>query len=283
MWTEHRLISFDETPIFYRHLKTSGPTKGVVIFLHGMGEHGGRYRHIAEYLSGLGLECVIPDLRGFGNSGGRRGYVRRFSDHHRDVAALHSFVARTHKEIPVFLLGHSFGGLIASSYLAFCEHSRINGLILSSPIFGIAVSVPGWRHVLGVIGSILFPAYSQPSTVTPPMLTHDKEMLEIYKRDPLIYHYVSARLYRELVMMIARRKSIAEKLDIPILVVQAGEDYVVSKQDTLNFYDALKCDDKELEVYPEYFHEVLNEIGRDKVFSRIGFWILKRLNDNSSH
>ena len=276
--TTHQFISFDETPIYYQHVRNAESPKAIAIIIHGMGEHGARYRSFAEYLAGLGLESYIPDLRGFGKSGGKRAYINSFSDLHKDLEALHAFVARTHKEVPIVIIGHSFGGLVASSYLAFCRQPRaVQGLALSSPIFGIAVPVPFWRHCVGVLMSYIFPSYSEATKVDPGLLTHDREISERYAKDDLIFHRISARLYRELRLMLKKRDLIAQRLNLPVLVLQAGEDFVVSKDATVNFYDQLKTSDKELEVYKDFYHEILNETGRDQVYSRIGLWILNKI------
>ncbi|MGH7198587.1 MAG: lysophospholipase [Candidatus Omnitrophota bacterium] len=275
-WTEHRFISFDETPIFYRRLKPVD-ARVVLILTHGMGEHGGRYRAFAEYLAGTGVESVIPDLRGFGKSGGKRACVRRFSDFHEDLAALHSLVASERKDLPLFLFGHSFGGLVTSSYLAYRSHPRADGLILSSPIFGIAAPVPAWRHVLGLATASVLPDLTQPTGVPTTDLTHDPAIIEAYDRDPLAYRRLSSRLYRELVRMIGCKKAIAGRLSLPTLVLQAGQDRVASREATLEFYYHLKAADKELEVYPDWYHEVLNEAGREKAFSRVALWISKHV------
>jgi len=277
LWTEHRFISFDETPIFYRRLETSQPPKALVILVHGMGEHGGRYKHVAEYLAELGFECVVPDLRGFGHSGGARTTIRHFSDYLEDLRTLYNFLLRTKKGPPFFILGHSFGGLIASSFSAFSRPDRMRGLVLSSPIFGIGIPVPFWRHALGIISSYLFPGYRQSSGVNPARLTHDVSMLDRYKEDPCIDHRISSRLYRELVGAMDRRAQIAERIRIPVLVLQAGEDSIVSKEKSVQFYHELKTADKELEVYDGFYHEILNEIGRDRVLMRIGLWLQKHL------
>jgi acylglycerol lipase len=274
--SEHRFVSFDETPIFYRRVESSSP-RAAAIILHGMGEHGGRYEAFAQYLSEMGIESYLPDLRGFGQSGGRRCTVRRFSDFHGDLKALHAFVERSRKGIPVFIFGHSFGGLIASSYLAFGSPARTRGLILSSPIFGIAVPVPAWKKAFGMAISFVAPDLTQSNEVKAETLTHDKRILEIYRQDPLLDHRISARLYRELVFMMGRKTAIASRIACPALIVQAGDDQVVSKDATLQFYDHLKTEDREIEVYPDFYHEVLNETGREEVYTRIGRWILKRL------
>ncbi len=277
MWTEHRFISFDETPLFYRSLLPQEALKAVALVVHGMGEHGGRYRHLAEYLAGLGIGCWIPDLRGTGLSGGKRATVRHFSDFHEDPFALHSLAARTHRGAPLFLLGHSFGGLVSASYLAFHEHPKVNGLVLSSPLFGIAFKVPLWRHWLGRLVSLILPDFMQPSLIRSETLTHDQAILHQYAQDPLVSHEISARLYAELTERMAKKRQIASRIACPVLIVQSGQDKIVSSRDTVRFYDSLKSDDKEMETYEDFYHEVLNEVGRQAVFSRIGMWELKHI------
>jgi alpha-beta hydrolase superfamily lysophospholipase len=274
-FTEHRFISFDETPVFYRHCEALGPVKAIVMIIHGMGEHGGRYQAFAEYLSAMGFECYLPDLRGFGLSGGKKACAREFSDFHKDLKALHSFIERNKKDTPIFILGHSFGGLITSSYLAFGAE-KIKGIILSSPLFGLGTKIPFWRHWLGIAVSYVFPDHTERSTVRADLLTHDAEIMKVYKKDELIYHRVSTRLYRELVRMTEKKAQIASQLKIPVLVLQSGQDAIVSKEATFYFYDRLGSQDKEMEVFPEMYHEILNEIGRDRIFSKIGQWMLKR-------
>lgn len=273
--TEHRFLSFDATPIFYR--KAGDFVKGMVVILHGMGEHGGRYRHLAQSLGEAGLGCLIPDLRGFGQSGGDRACVRKFSDFHEDLQALLRFARnRLVGDLPIFLLGHSFGALVASSYAAFYpDRFRVWGLVLTSPSFGLAFKVPPWRRFLGLAGSYLFPDFSQPSPVRSEVLTHDPGVLDQYNRDKLICHRVSARLYREFMRMMKRTDAIASRIEVPILVLQAGQDSVVSKDQTLRFYSHLRSRDRELEVYPDFYHEILNEIRRSVVLARIVQWLLR--------
>jgi alpha-beta hydrolase superfamily lysophospholipase len=273
--TEHRFISFDETPIFYRQYnKGNRPPKAVAFLVHGMGEHGGRYAAFAEHLRSLEFQVLVPDLRGFGMSGGRRVFVKRFSDFHEDLHALRGWAERQNPGVPVFMIGHSFGGLVVSSYLAFHGSSRIRGMVLSSPIFGIASPVPFWRHALGIFSSYAAPAYTQATRLKPELLTHDAEILAHYTDDPLIFHRISARLYRELCFMMARRDEIAKKITCPSLILQAGRDFIVSREKTVLFYEALNARDKKLKLYEGLYHEIFNEVGREEIFSLVGEWIL---------
>lgn len=251
-----------------------------MILLHGLGEHGGRYAPIGSFLAENGLESVAPDLRGFGKSGGPKGSVRHFSDYHQDLFILHSYFVKNRRELPVFLLGHSFGGLVASSYLAFHESPETAGLILSSPLFGLSIHVPQWQYLLGILASYIVPDFRQSSRVKPAFLTHDEGMLADYLKDPYIYQRVGAGLFREMMRMIAKGKEIAGRIKVPTLVVQAGEDYVVSKNETIKFFKLLKIKDKELTVYDHFYHEVLNEVGREKVITQITTWINSHLEPN---
>lgn len=273
---ERRFISFDETPIFYKTLRSASEPNAVVLIIHGMGEHGGRYLPLAEYLSGIGIESLLMDLRGFGQSGGKKACVNRFLDYHRDLEALHLLISKTRKNSPIFILGHSFGGLIASSYAAFFTSAPLRGLILSSPLFGIAIPVPSWKSRFGLMMSYCFPDYAQTTKVNPKFLTHDEGITKKYEQDPYIFHKISARLYREMIKTINQKDAISKTLSLPTLLLQAGEDYIVSKGESLKFFDHLAAQDKELQVYEGFYHEILNEVKRAQVYSRIGNWVLDR-------
>lgn len=278
MWTsEHRLLSFDGTPLFFRTLRSeSKEALGRVVLVHGMGEHGGRYLPVAKHLAARGLESVVPDLRGFGRSGGQRAFAKHASDYHADLSAVLSFIEKNRPKAPSFFLGHSFGGLLVSSYLAMRQISA-EGLILSSPSFGIANPIPGWRHRLGLLAAFCVPLYSQSTSVTPEVLTHDETLISLYKKDPLIYHWITAKLYAEFLKLMAERERLARGLSLPTLVLQAGDDRVVDKEKTLLFYRELAAKDKRLETYPGLYHEILNEKGRQGIFETISGWIVSKI------
>ena len=277
MWSsEHRLLSFDGTPLFFRIL--SPQTKnlaGRVLILHGMGEHGGRYLALAGHLAACGFESVVPDLRGFGKSGGPRAFANAYSVFHSDLSAILSFVEKSRTKAPLFYLGHSFGGLLVSSYLAVCQVPA-DGLILSSPLFGIASRVPAWRHVLGLLTAFCFPRYSQATSVIPEALTHDEALIELYKKDTLIYHRITAGLYVEMLKLMNERSRVARALTLPTLVLQAGDDRIVDKEKTLLFYEELAATDKKMQLFPGLYHELFNEKERESIFGAVSAWLQVR-------
>ena len=275
--SEHRFVSFDKTVIYYRRFLTARAPRGTFLILHGMGEHGGRYGELAECLGELGLDGYVPDLRGFGQSGGKKGCLGRFEDYFRDLDVVLRLLKQRSPNLPFFILGHSFGGLVAASWAAFEPEIKARGLVLTSPNFGIAIHIPAWRHWLAVLGSYVVPEYTQHNRVDANFLTHDPMISEQYKMDRFIHHQISTRLYRELVRWLARKNEIALKLKLPVLMLQAGDDRVVSKEATLHFFDNLASVDKKLEVFPGMYHEILNETGRQDIFAKISSWINQHL------
>ena len=280
-WSEHRFISFDETPIFYRQLKTTEPAGAVVLIQHGMGEHGGRYRELAEFLAAKNISSFIPDLRGFGKSGGKRGCVRRFSDYFKDLRVIQRLARDTGGETPFFLLGHSFGGLILSAWISAFPEINPKGLVLSSPNFGISLHVPRWRHWLALSAASLWPDITQDNRVNPDKLTHDARIRRWHRTDALIHNRISAGLYREMTRLLSRVDDIASKISCPALVLQAGDDQIVSRPATQLFFERLASQDKELEIYENLYHEILNEIDRQAIFTHIACWIQHRMGNNT--
>lgn len=269
--TEHRLLSFDGTPLFYRTAAPEGAVKARVYVAHGMGEHGGRYLHMAQILSDHGMEAVIADWRGFGRSGGPRVYAKSYQDYHEDFAAIQDFIEKTREPRPFFLLGHSFGGLLMASYAA--KKPQAKGLILSSPLFGIYDEVPAWRHALGVAASFLAPRYAQKTNIRPEFLTHDPAVLSAYAQDTLIDHRISSRLYVEMLKLMNLRAQMAKKITCPVLILQAGEDRIIRLEKTRLFFEELASLDKRLEVFSGLYHEIFNEVDRRRIFEMVIEWI----------
>lgn len=276
MWSEHRFISFDRTPVFFRRLRVAGRPKGTLLVIHGMGEHSGRYKEFAEYLAQAGFSSCLPDIRGFGQSGGKRGCLRHFSDYFRDLNGVYRLLLAWEDARPPFFFGHSYGGLIAAGYLASQSAPACRGLVLSSPNFGISIPVPAWRHLLALVSSRLFPDFTQPNRVDRSTLTHDKSYLMRYADDKLIHDRISARLYTELVSRIRQAEHTAARFTAPCLFLQAGDDRVVSREANERFFWNLASPDKQYKVYEGLYHEVLNETSRHAIYQEIADWLSKR-------
>ncbi len=271
--SEHRFISFDRTPIFYRTVSPGQKSLATVVVIHGMGEHGGRYVNFATYLASEGYHVVMPDLRGFGLSGGARGCVGSFEEYYRDLDAIVSVARQEFAHPKIFLMGHSFGGLVSFHYTVSRPETPFSGLVLSSPNFGISIKVPIWRHRLALMLAAIMPNLTQANRVNANYLSHDKKSVLKYRTDLLVHSKISAGLYRHLTRHMQSSIAAAKKLRVPSLFMQAGDEHIVSQPATERVFEAVLAEDKVLETYEGYYHEILNEQNSGIVYERVLSWL----------
>ncbi|MEW6546198.1 MAG: lysophospholipase [Bacillota bacterium] len=250
--------------------------RGVLVIVHGLGEHSGRYQNVVDALEGTPLSIWTHDLRGFGRSTGPRGHVDSFWDYMEDLDCFLEYIVAMEGDLPVFLLGHSYGGLIALHY-ALCRPGRLAGLVLSSPCLGLAVRVPPWKHGAGMVLSWLLPRFSMPSGIDPGLLSHDPQVVERYRNDPLVTDRVSARLYTEMLAAMERVARKAVQLRVPCLLLLAEEDALVSVPVAENVFVRLGSSEKEVHTYPGYYHELFNEQGKEVPLACLRQWLERRL------
>lgn len=267
------LCAADETPL---HLRVwPAPGRGWVAVVHGYGEHSGRYEALARWLNARGWSVASCDLRGHGLSPGRRGHIWAFDDYLHDVAALHLFVAEQAGGQPVFLLGHSLGGLIALRYVQERE-VELAGLVLSAPFLELALPTPRWKLVLAPALSRLWPTFSTPSGLRGELGSRDPEVATAYDRDPLVFKRATARWFAEVLR--AQREALAEapKLGLPLLVLHGEADSVASPRASRALVARAGSSDKTLHVYGGFRHEVLNELGKEGVWEELASWLAAR-------
>lgn len=276
----HRFSSADHTPLcadFYEPEAGDSP-EGTIVLIHGYCEHRGRYQRTAQDLAQKGYRVVVGDLRGHGEAGGQRAHVTRFSEYLDDTAAILAQAARHARPVgegmPPFLLGHSMGGLIALRYLQ--ERARegdLRGLILSSPFLGIKVQVPAWKRLLGQAASRAVPGLSLPNDLDPALLSHDPEIGRAYATDPLVSHIATARWFTEAQLAQAQALRRAPGVRLPVLLLQAGDDRIVDQAASQALFDRLGGKDKVFTLYPGLFHEIFNEVERDRVLADVVSWL----------
>lgn len=245
---------------------------GCLAILHGYGEHSGRYEAFARWLNGQGWDVIACDLRGHGRSPGRRGHIRRFSEYLQDAAALHAGARDLAPGRPVFLLGHSLGGLIAVHYTQEGGED-LAGLILSSPALRVAMPVAAWKRLSAPILSHLWPSFSAPSEIDPVWLSHDAGVVEAYRTDPLVHRVGTARWVTEMQAAQAAALHEARTLVFPLLVLQGGADRLTDPAATEKFFQAAGAKDKTFKSYEGFYHEPLNEVGKERVWEDVRIWL----------
>jgi alpha-beta hydrolase superfamily lysophospholipase len=251
--------SGDGTQLHERVWPRSEPLAHVVI-VHGYGEHIGRYDETARVLNDANFSVSGFDLRGHGQSSGARGFCRRFDEYIDDLDAA---VARAQKKVPLFLLGHSFGGLIAPHY-ALRKPASLTGLVLTSPFWRIALAVPTAKALAGKIASRLYPGLALPTGFRGADVSRDPDVIAAYDADPLNNKVATARWFTEATQAQEALVARAPSLSLPILILAGEADRLADAKFVPTVFAKLGGKDKTLRMLAGQFHEVLNEPPPDR-------------------
>ncbi|MBY0277453.1 lysophospholipase [Candidatus Binatia bacterium] len=244
----------------------TGAARASVVLCHGYAEHSGRYEAVAARLAERGLAVWAIDLRGHGASGGERASVVDVAHLVEDVEHALDVAREARPALPVFLVGHSMGGLVSTA-LAIAHQDRLRGLVLS----GAAVSDPSGIEPLLEIEPL-------PEVVlSSELLSRDPKVSEHYDADPLNYRGPFRRETLRALTSGARevRARFAE-LRLPLLVLHGGDDQIVPATASEDLFAGASSPDKELGIYPGLRHEILNEPEGPEITERIAAWILAR-------
>ena len=264
----------DGTRLFWRAKRPAEdvPSKALVVVVHGLAEHSGRYQHVIDFLVAAGYGCIAPDHRGHGDSTGKRVFVERFREYADDLQAI---VALGQGQVPgrkVVLLGHSMGGLIAILHLI--DYAGVAELaVLSGPGVGIAAPVPKWKDLLGRVMSKAWPGLSIPTGIPPEHVSRDPAVVKAYAEDPKVSKQATARWYTEFLGAQARAFDKAAGIKVPLLVVCGGQDKLVSMAAEERWFKAVGSADKTFTPYPALYHEVMNEPEQAVVLGDIQRWL----------
>ncbi|MBA2565207.1 MAG: alpha/beta hydrolase [Gemmatimonadetes bacterium] len=250
--------------------------RGVVVLLHGIGEHSGRQARLGRALGDAGFSALAFDLRGHGRSSGRRGHVERFEDHVDDLSVFWRIVGDQGRPGPRFLLGRSLGGLVALHFLLRDRPPGVAGLILASPALRLRLKPGRARLAAGRLLDRVLPGIGLPHDIHPRQLTHDASLAREYANDPLVQRRSSARSYLELLSAMESARARAAAVETPLLVLAGGEDPVLSPEAMGDFVRAARARDKRLIVYPRFYHEVFEEVERERPIEDLIAWLRAR-------
>ena len=248
----------------------------VLAVVHGYGEHGGRYAWLGEDLAARGYAVYAYDLRGHGQSSGTRGQVRRFEDYLDDTAAFLDEVRRAQPAAPLFLLGHSMGGLVCAR-MAEERAPDVRALILSSPFLQLAEAVPPARVLAVKALAKVWPGRDIGNTVQAAQLSHDPAVAETYVTDRLVHHVAPARWAAETLAAQDAAMAAAARISLPLLVLYGTGDPVVDVAFIEALFAKVSSRDKSIQRYQGLYHECFNEKDRERVFSDLAAWVAARL------
>ena len=261
----------------YRVQWTVESPKAAVVLIHGQAEHCGRYEHVADALNDAGYNVFAGDLPGHGRSGGLRGHIDRFGDYVDRVESWVADARALQPNAPLFLLGHSVGGLIAARFLQTSPLAReAAGAALTSPAFRLRFPIPAWKEALGRRLDGILPKLRMPSGLDKQRVTRSEEALLSAASDPLMVYVASVRFYNELLRAQQSALDEAGLIEHPMLVLHGGADEIIDPSVTLEFGAKLASIDKDVRLLPGLHHEVMNEPERDEVIRDIIAWLDRR-------
>jgi acylglycerol lipase len=270
---EKTLTASDGINLHWQAWEPEIPVKATVCLVHGLGEHAGRYSHVASVMTAASLSLHAIDLRGHGRSDGPRGHTPSFVQWLDDVDLL---IDHAHPDLPIFLYGHSLGGLIVVQY-GLDRPGAVRGAIATGPAFERGFEVPAYKIIMGRVMSGIMPTFSQHSGLNPYDLSRDESIATAYIEDPLVHDWASARLFVETTDAMEDLMSRAAEFTTPILLVSGEKDRITVPAITESFYEAARSEDKTLRVWPDQYHEVHNELEKEFVIRELVDWIVARV------
>lgn len=260
--------------IFLRSWLPEAPPRAVIVICHGVNSHGGQHRWTAEQFVAKGLAAYALDLRGRGKSDGERFYVQEVADYVADVAGTVKIAKQRHPGLPVFLLGHSAGGVTSAVY-TLDNQAELAGFICES--FAFQVPAPGFA--LAAIKGLSHIAPHLPVLkLKMADFTRDPQALAALEADPLTAHEAQpAATVAALVRADERLREEFPLIKLPVFILHGTEDKATVPAGSQFFFDTVGSTDKTLKLYEGHYHDLLNDVGKEGVMADIMAWIDRHL------
>ncbi len=255
---------FADGRLAYRAWPVDDPA-GQVVVAHGFAEHGGRYAHVAAALNALSLSVWAPDHRGHGQSQGERANIESVWAAVADLDRFVDLVRSQAPEGPLFLVGHSMGGLIAAAYAEEHQH-RLAGLILSGALVHVAPEMVA-----------LAEAEEIPDLGLADAVSRDPAVVQAYKDDPEVYLGPPPRGFLRAAGQVEEVRQRFGDLRLPLLAMHGSADLLVSPQALRDLVAGVSSEDLTAVLWPGLWHEIFNEPEKDRVISTMSGWIGARL------
>jgi acylglycerol lipase len=263
--------------LYYQGWLPEGDVRAVLLIVHGLAEHSGRYMNVVNRFVPRGYAVYGIDHIGHGRSEGRRLFVERFADYTEPLKTYVDMVRCWQPDKPIFLVGHSMGGLIGARYLI-AHQMGLAGAVLSGPALKPPGNITAAVILVGRLLSILIPRVGLVPPVDATWVCRDPAVVKAYLADPLVFRgRIPARLGAELIAAMERTQAGANRITLPLLILQGGADHLVDPSGANALYEKVSSTDKKVIVYEGFFHEVFNEPEHDRVLSDVEQWLEEHL------
>jgi acylglycerol lipase len=261
------IAAADGTPLLVRRWPAASDPRAMMLLVHGIAEHSGRYERTGRLLAEAGIDVTAFDLRGHGGSGGRRGDVERWTDYHDDIAVRLAAVREEADGRPVVLFAHSYGGLICTEYVLSGRQTP-DLLVLSAP--ALDDGLPRWQHVLAPLIARIWPTLALKNAWGPDVLSRDPEVGRLARLDPGSPERMTVRLGAFGFAAQQRVRATLATLTVPTLVFHGSDDRLVPPAATQPFEGMPGVTRR---VYPGLRHEMLNEPEGPQIVADVIAWL----------
>ncbi len=262
--------------VYYQCWLPKEEPRGSLLIIHGLADHCGRYGNFVNHFVPRGYAVYGIDHPGHGKSEGKRVFIKKFGDFIENLNTYLEMILTWQPGKPVFLYGHSMGGLIGSIFLLE-NQKKITGAILSGPGVKVPENISSGVILAGKVFSILMPGFGLIG-LDASHVSRDPAVVQAYIDDPLVFSgKTTARLAAELLKAMKRISSESEKITLPILILHGGDDKLVDPASAQMLYDKVTSQDKTLKIYDRLYHEIINEPERDTVLADMEKWLEKHL------
>lgn len=272
----HREIAPGRSAYWQAWLPPPDGARAVIVIVHGLHEHSARYAHVGARLAGAGFAAYAADHRGHGQSDGRRANLERMALVVDDLGSFVRFAAERHGGLPVFMVAHSLGGLIALQH-ATEPGTSLDGLVLSGPLVQVTVESALLKSLAGVLSAVV-PDLGVAALDLEEKISRDPAVVRAYREDPLVYRgKAKARTGAEILATTQNLPARLPRLSVPLLLLHGTDDEICALAGSTMVHDRVSSPDKTLRRYQGLYHEVFNEPERDEVLADLVSWVEKHL------
>jgi alpha-beta hydrolase superfamily lysophospholipase len=267
----------DGVDLHVEHYRPTGKADLSLVSVHGFSAHCGLYRHVGQALAARGIAVTEFDNRGHGRSGGPRGHVPNFADYIDDLAMVADWARAQNPNVPWAIMGHSLGGaIVATLALDKTRTEKPSRMVLVAPWLKLKMKVPAPKRMAANMMAKVAPAFRSWNGLRAENVSRNPASVKGFKDDPLIFHHATAGGFIATLRAQAHVHAHARALEVPTLLLLAGEDRIVANDANLAFAEAAGAT-VAVKTYAELFHELFLEPENATVIQDVGDWLLSPL------
>ncbi|OGQ08142.1 MAG: hypothetical protein A3G32_08325 [Deltaproteobacteria bacterium RIFCSPLOWO2_12_FULL_40_28] len=261
--------------LYYQYWEKTNP-QGILVFVHGLNEHSGRYQNPIHYFEKKPYSLYLFDLRGHGRSDGVRSHVEKFEDYIEDLKSFLMLINKNAKHQKIFLIGHSMGGQIVLDFVS--QYPKmVSGFIASSPNILTKVKINWLKKNLGMSLAYFLPKLSLGNDINAKWISRNTKVVEDYQKDPMTSPKITLKLASEIFKNQEKLLEKIKAITTPALIQHGSGDEICDHLGSELVFKTIKSPDKHLQIYPGHYHELFNDLDYHLVLSNMDAWIKKRI------